>query len=90
VVEHVHNKGVTQINDSIWPSYSPDLNPIENLRADLSSRVFDRNPCGVDELKEFLLDEWEKTDPELLRTLAYSMRKRCQLVIDANGERIKY
>jgi len=90
VVSFIHNKGITQINDSIWPSYSPDLNPIENLWADLSARVFDRNPCGVDELKEFIEEEWKNTDMQLLQHLAYSMSKRCQLVSDAQGGRIKY
>jgi transposase len=90
VAAHVHLRCITQINDGLWPAYSPDLNPIENLWADLSSRVFDRNPCGVDELKEFTLDEWEKTDPKLLRKLARSMRKRCKMVLENNGGRTKY
>lgn len=90
VHRHAHNKGITQINDDIWPSYSPDLNPIENLFADLSARVFDRNPCGIDELKELIVEEWEKTDIHLLKKLAYSMSHRCQMVIAADGCRIKY
>ncbi len=90
VQRHRHNKGVTQINDDIWPSYSPDLNPIENLFGTLSSRVFDRNPCGVDELKAFLEDEVSKVDAAELRKLAHSMKTRAQMVIDANGARIPY
>jgi transposase len=90
VHRETHNKGITQINDAIWPAYSPDLNPIENLWADLSSRVFDRNPCGLDELKEFTIEEWQRTPRDLLYKLAHSMKKRCQMVIDAQGCRTKY
>ncbi len=90
VEDFVHKKGITQLNDSIWPSHSPDLNPIENLWADVASRVFDRNPCGVNELREFLEEEWTATPPELLRKLAHSMKKRCQDCLDQGGTRTKY
>lgn len=90
VLLHTHNKGITQINDEIWPAYSPDLNPIENLWSDLASRVFDRNPVGVDELKEYTIEEWGRTDPKLLKKLARSMKKRFEMVIANGGTRIKY
>lgn len=90
VYAHAHNRGITQINDEIWPAYSPDLNPIENLWADLKSRVADRNPRGVDELLEFIEDEWNKTPLELLQKLARSMKTRLQMVIQKNGAKIAY
>lgn len=93
----LHVRCLRQINDAVWPSYSPDLNPIENLWGDLSSRVWDRNPKGVDELKEFLLEEWQNTlaitcdnDTPLIRKLARSLVQRAALVIIAKGWRIPY
>ena len=71
-----------------WPSYSPDLNPIENLFSVLAQRVRDRNPEGVDELREFLLDEWDRVEQEELAQLAYSMPHRCDAVIDSEGHKI--
>ena len=73
-----------------WPSKSPDLNPAENLIADWKDRVWDRNPATEDELKSIILDEWEKTDPELLRNLSKSMIARCQKVIASKGHKINY
>jgi DDE superfamily endonuclease len=93
----LHLRCLQQINDAIWPSYSPDLNPIENLWGDVGSRVWDRNPKGVDELKEFLLEEWQNTltitcddDTPLIRKLARSLVQRAALVIIAKGWRIPY
>ena len=41
-----------------WPSQSPDLNPIENLRYDLKIAVHQRNPCNLKELEQFCLEQW--------------------------------
>ena len=67
-----------------WPPYSPDLNPIENLWSDLKRRVEKRNPKTLDNLKEYLEEEWRGTDRELVRKLVNSMTHRCQLVLQNN------
>jgi len=90
VTAHVHRRGVTEINDGMWPSYSPDLNPIENLWSDVIKRVFERNPRTLDELKQFLIEEWERTPLKLLRDLAYSMRNRLRECIANAGCRTRY
>jgi len=63
---------------------------IDNLWADLSSRVFDRNPCGVDELRQYVSEEWMETDVNYLKKLARSMKKRMAMVIENKGHRIRY
>jgi transposase len=73
-----------------WPSKSPDLNPAENLIANWKPRVWARNPATENELKQIIVEEWDRTDPEFLRKLAKSMIKRCQKVIESKGHKIDY
>jgi len=81
------NNGIQCID---FPPYSPDLNPIENLWADLARRVEQFQCETMEELQDIVAEEWKKTPKKLLRTLARSMPKRCQAVIDAKGDHTKY
>ena len=78
----IKSKGIDVLD---WPPYSPDLNPIENLWADVKRRAEAHNPKHVAELKIALLAAWKATDPRLLNSLIASMPKRCQLVRDKAG-----
>ena len=81
------NHGIQCID---FPPYSPDLNPIENLWADLARRVEKFQCETMEELQDIVAEEWKETDPEYLRSLARSMPKRCQAVIDAKGDHTKF
>jgi transposase len=83
----LHNNGIDCID---FPSHSPDLNPIENLWADLKRRVELRWPSSITELMEILSEEWEATDPEYLARLAHSMIDRCKAVVACRGFMTKY
>lgn len=87
VKEWLHNHGVNCLD---FPSYSPDLNPIENLWADIERRVNERAPTTIEELQDMIAEEWAATSPELLKKLAHSMTKRCKAVISVQGEHIRY
>jgi transposase len=72
------------------PPYSPDLNPIEHLWADLARRVEQYQCETMEELQDIVADEWKATSVDSLRQLVHSMPERCQAVIDANGDHTKY
>lgn len=72
------------------PPYSPELNPIENLWRTLKRNVEQRCPQNLNDLKKFLLDEWEKIKTEEIQTLVNSMNNRIQAIIHSKGNRIKY
>lgn len=73
-----------------WPSNSPDLNPIENLWSIVKSNVERRMPKNQNELEQFMVEEWENIPDSTLINLVKSMKRRCELVIEKNGERIPY
>jgi transposase len=73
-----------------WPSYSPDLNPIENLWGIVKRNVEKRMPKNLDELEQFMVEEWNKIPDSILKSLVDSMRNRCLEVIEKNGETISF
>jgi transposase len=81
------NHGILCID---FPPYSPDLNPIEHLWADLARRVEQYQCETMEELQDIVAEEWKKTPKKYLRELARSMPERCQAVIDAKGDHTKY
>jgi transposase len=81
------NNGIQCID---FPPYSLDLNPIENLWADLARRVEKFQCDTMEELQDIVAEEWKKTPKKLLRTLARSMPERCQAVLDAKGDHTAY
>jgi hypothetical protein len=68
-----------------WPPYSPDLNPIENLWADVKRRAEMDNPRTKEELKTALRKAWSEIDARLIKKLIQSMPKRCKLVLAKQG-----
>ena len=73
-----------------WPSNSLDVNPVENLWAIIERRIEKRKPGNIEELNNFLHEEWNNIDINLLSHLVNSMKTRCLALIESKGERINY
>ena len=78
------------INTIDWPSNSPDLNPIENIWTIIKNNVEKRMPQNINELTKFLAEEWNAIPQSTINNLVMSMKTRCELILEKNGDRISY
>ena len=79
-----------KVNVMKWPAQSPNLNPIENLWAELNRITAEPRPRNEDELFEVLKRGWESLSIEHLHSLIESMPRRCKAVVEAKGMPTKY
>lgn len=84
----------------IWPPYSPDLNPIENLWALMKSIIYERYPelekapnnrdTSLEQLVKAAKEAWHAIDDRILKHLCESMPHQVQAVLIADGWYTKY
>ena len=67
---HRNGSVTTKSNILQWPSQSPDLNPIENLWAELKRSVDKHKPKNVKDLERICQEEWSKIPPNVFLNLA--------------------
>lgn len=74
-----------------FPTYSPDLSPIENLWSTLKHQVACDNPRTEQQMRNSLLRNWEKlTTPDALAPYFEGLKDRYQECIDKNGAKLDY
>ena len=73
-----------------WPSMSPDMNPIENVWSYLKDKLMDNNLQTRQELRNFILREWNALPRNYLQGLVRSMRRRCTALVNAGGGHTRY
>ncbi|KAJ1304083.1 hypothetical protein OPQ81_008487 [Rhizoctonia solani] len=83
-VNWLNNHGIKVMD---WPPYSPNLNPIENLWAEIKRRLgtYEFPPRSIHELWERVQAEWDGIKPEYCRKLVESMPRRMKQVLDRKG-----
>ena len=76
----------------IWPSQSPDLNPIEHLWGVVKRKLgeYQEAPKGMHELWKRVGEVWSNIDVETCRSLIRSLESRVQAVLKAKGGHTKY
>ncbi|KNC30997.1 hypothetical protein FF38_03163 [Lucilia cuprina] len=79
------------INIMKWPAQSPDLNPIENLWADVKKKILsEAKPTNNEQLWKVIKESWEKIPKKRCEDLVNSMPNRCAAVIANKGHATKY
>jgi hypothetical protein len=75
-----------------WPANSPDLNPIENLWAELKRLLgdYDEVPSGMLELWDRVQAVWDSFGQDYCQKLIESMPRRMDMVLRRKGKSIPY
>lgn len=81
-----------EITRMVWPSRSPDLNPIEHIWDALGRRISKRplRPNNLQELAVVIEEEWPLVEQRIIDSCIDSMPRRCQAVIRARGGPTRY
>ena len=74
----------------IWPSFSPDLNPIEHLWDELERRLKKHQPKNEKELRELLQVEWNNIGEDVTKKLVESVPNRLYECFRMKGYPTKY
>lgn len=80
-------KGIEAI---IWPLYSPDLNPVENLWASLKLMIAEKTPASFEELEKAIYEAWTELPSDFIPSPIDSMPNRIEDLILADGYYIEY
>ena len=71
-----------------WPSYSPDLNPIEHVWSWMVSFVNRQAPTSKRELEAAVLLAWDRLPQSVIQGYVGHVNTVCQQVIAAGGDHI--
>ena len=79
-----------KVNVMEWPAQSPDLNPIENLWADVKEVVAAAKPTTKGSLWNVVKEAWIEIPLKRCQDLVNLMPRRCVAVIANKGHATKY
>ena len=82
--------GEESIETLVWPSQSPDLNPIEHVWSFMKKQLNGRSFANIKELEAELKSIWSNLPVDFINNLIKSMPKRVVDVVKANGRYTKY
>ena len=68
----------------------PELNLIKNIWRIIKDNVEKRISNNVGELMKYMCEEWDKVTQRVINNLIKSMKSRCELILEKNGDRIPY
>ena len=73
-----------------WPSYSPDLNPIENVWGLIKDEINQKCLLNVDDMKREVVSYWDSMSHDFIQSFTDSMPRRIQECIQMEGGLTKY
>jgi len=79
---------IDSIPPSLWPPDSPDLknNPVDyKIWGLLQQRVYSWKIQKMDELRQRIVDEWERLDQRVINNAVKQRRRRLRSCVAAKG-----
>ncbi len=78
------------VNYLLWPSYSPDLSPIENVWGFIKEELYKKNDLleTADDTWEEIQTIWYHKVNNILKKLYESLPNRIEKVVELHGKRI--
>ena len=70
-----------------WPAYSPDLNPIENVWADIKNKFGSQVYNRIESLKDNIKTNWQICDSPHSSITSETMRRRINTLNSLKGKR---
>ena len=80
------------IPPSLWPPNSPDLNHVDYaIRGIMQERVYNKGKiANVEELRQRIVDEWERLDQRIIDGAVKECRKRLRACAAAEGGQFEH
>ena len=75
--------GITALD---WPSQSPDTNPIENVWNVVKRKLAGRRTFTLQQLSRRIKEVWRSLSTEYAEKLVESMPRRCEAIIQNDGD----
>lgn len=85
--EWKRENGITTLD---WPSQSPDANPIENVWGAMKVKLREKRVFNLKQLSRHIRQIWRSLPETMAENLVESMPKRCQAIIDNDGDWTTY
>lgn len=90
-VELLQNETPDFIPPTLWPPNSPDLNPVDyKIWSVMQERVYRTKVRDIDDLRQRILDEWEKLDQRVIDVSVQQWRGRLRACVAANGGQFEH
>lgn len=85
-VQLLKNETPDFISPDLWPSNSPDLNPVDyKIWATMQQRVYQTKIRDVSELKQRLITVWHSMEQHVIDTAIDQWRSRLRACVRAKG-----
>ena len=79
------------ITPDMWPSNSPDLNPVDyRIWGVMQERVYQKPVRDVEDLKQRLVETWSDIDQNVIDQAIDQWRNRLKACVKANGKHFEH